>query len=249
MSEKNEKPQLKDRKNPQLWQSYLIWDEVVQMRKRHTLRLKAIERGDSNMDAEIELYALSNITDAWIEREKRNMAKWGEASSPQAWAWATSIKGIGDSLAAQLFAQIDDISTFENVSQLWRFAGGAVFNGQAERGQKGEKLHYNKRLKSICYLIVTQFLKAQTPLYCDLYYQYKEELRVKFPEKIKVNGAWKYNDGHLHNMAIRKVGKIFLQHLWLVWRTAEGFPTTRPYIHDIGGHSKLIPPPNWPLKD
>lgn len=36
--------------------------------------------------------------------------------------------------------------------------------------------------------------------------------------------------GHLDAMARRWAVKLFLQHLWLVWRTELGLPTSKPYI-------------------
>jgi len=48
------RPDPKPRKHPQLWQSYLFWNELVEMRKRHTLRISSIEKGKSNMDAQLE---------------------------------------------------------------------------------------------------------------------------------------------------------------------------------------------------
>jgi len=51
---------------------------------------------------------------------------------------------------------------------------------------------------------------------------------------------------HRHARAFRKVEKLFLQHLWLKWRTLEGQPVTDPWIFTAkGGHDKarMIPPP------
>lgn len=48
--------------------------------------------------------------------------------------------------------------------------------------------------------------------------------------------------GHIDMMAMRKMIKLFLSHLWLEWRKAEGLPITNPYVQDIKGHSNLIHP-------
>jgi hypothetical protein len=101
---------------------------------------------------------------------------------------------------------------------------------------------YNARLKSICYLIADQFIKQQTPGYVDIYYAEKERQRRLHPEKIKDNGKWKFNDGHLHHRAMRKTIKIFLQHLWLKWREFEGLPISEPYVQAIMGHTNIIQP-------
>ncbi len=35
--------------------------------------------------------------------------------------------------------------------------------------------------------------------------------------------------------ARQKAAKLFLSHLWVVWREAEGLPTTDPYVIAKGG--------------
>jgi len=103
---------------------------------------------------------------------------------------------------------------------------------------------YDNRLKTTGYLIAyEQFVIQRTPLYSDFYYQAKDEYREKHPEP--VNG--KYTKGHIDYMAKRKTCKLFLRHLWFVWRTLEGMPTNLPYAHAHLGHVDLIPPPNWPM--
>ena len=53
--------------------------------------------------------------------------------------------------------------------------------------------------------------------------------------------------GHLDAMAIRKMIKLFLACLWLVWREAEGLPTRNPYAIEKQGHSTIISP--WEMLD
>ena len=53
--------------------------------------------------------------------------------------------------------------------------------------------------------------------------------------------------GHLDAMAVRKMIKMFLACLWLVWREAEGLPITTPYAIEKLGHTKLISP--WEMVD
>ena len=116
-----DQPMPKPRKYPQLWQSYLFWSELVELRKRHTLRISAIERGVSEMDAQFERNMMEHMqTDSLIKHAKKLMTGAGEAHP--AWQWVTSIRGLGEGgLAAQLLAQIDDIASFTTVSKLWRF--------------------------------------------------------------------------------------------------------------------------------
>lgn len=239
----DKRPDPKPRKHPKLWQSYLWWDEIMQMRKRHLLRISSIEAGKSNMDAEFERSMMEQADlDRILVYAKNTMVVHGEDVGPF-WDAVTSIKGLGQgSLAAQLIAQVDDIAKFATISKLWRFSGYAVIDGKAERNQKGEKSKFNRRLKSIIWLIGDQFIRHQTPGYVDIYYEEKKRLREIYPDKYKENGKWKYNDGHIHNMARRKMVKIFLQHFWLIWRSYEGLPVSRPYVHDVLGHGSIVTP-------
>lgn len=238
----DKRPDPKPRLHPHTWQAYLIWDELVKMRQRHELRKTSIEAGKSNLDAELERLFIEDMAlDNHIKLMKKSMVAYGETEFGAAWRFLTAVKGLGEGgLAAQLLAQIDDIGKFDTVSKLWRFAGYAVIDGKREYNTDGDKSHYNRRLKSIVYLIVEQFIRQQTPLYADIYYTEKARLRRLHPEAIKDNGHTQYNDGHLHAMAMRKTGKIFLQHLWVQWRTAEGLPVSEPYVQAILGHTNII---------
>lgn len=240
---RDKRPDPKPRKHAHLWQAYLWWNEVMEMRKRHMLRISSIEKGKSNLDAQIEREMMEQMNlEAMLKLAKKTMIGYGQAVGP-VWDWLTGIRGLGEGgLAAQLLAQIDDIGKFETISKLWRFAGWAVIDGKIDRCAKGEKAHYNRRLKSIAWQCVDQFIKQQTPGYVELYYEEKARQRRLYPEKIKVNGKWKYNDGHLHYRAMRKVVKIFLQHLWVVWREAEGLPVSEPYVQALMGHTNIVPP-------
>lgn len=142
----------------------------------------------------------------------------------------SSVRGVNKILAAQMVALIGDIDRFETVSKLWRYAGYAVIDGKAERPKRGEKLHYNKRLKTTCFKVGNSLLRSGSP-YRQIYDQEKErQLR---------RGLAK---GHAHYRAMRKMIKLFLAHLWEVWRRMEGLPTRRPYALDKLGHSTYIPP-------
>ena len=237
----DQRPEPKPRKNMMLWQAFLQWDELVEMRKHHLLRISSIEAGKSNMALGVEKRFLElTRLDELIDDHRKYMVECG-AEVGDVWGWITHIKGLGQGgLAAQLLAQIDDIGKFDTVSKLWRFAGLAVIDGKREINKPGEKSHFNARLKSICWLISDQFVKQNTPLYRDIYDQEKARLRRLYPEKIVTNGKTQYNDGHIDNMARRKTVKIFLQHLWVIWRNLEGLPVSEPYVQAILGHTHII---------
>ena len=207
-----------------------------------------MEAGKSNLDLQFEkdFIEVTRI-DYLINAYKKAMVMQGEQLD-KTWEWITSIRGLKEgSLAAQLLAQIDDIGKFDTVSKLWSFSGYSVKDGHRIYSIPGEKCPFNKRLKSIVYLIGDQFIKQQTPIYVDMYYKFKAEYRKAHPEKIVTDGHTKYNDGHLHAMAMRKMEKIFLQHVWVIWRESEGLPVTLPYAQAILGHEHYIKPVYDPL--
>jgi len=50
---------------------------------------------------------------------------------------------------------------------------------------------------------------------------------------------------HVFARAKRKTVKLFLAHLWQVWREIEDLPVTEPYAHTLLGHADLIEPPRF----
>lgn len=227
-----------------------MWSDLVEIRKRHTLRIAAIEAGRSNLDADWEKAALDYINiNALINEYKREMINHGKGIG-EAWKWTVAIKGLGGgSLAAQLFALVDDIGRSPSISSLWRYAGQAVFDGKAERHVKGKTSHFNTKLKTVCWLISDQFIRQQTPFYSDIYYDYKAKQREKHPEVVEVKKKSKngktiflYTDDHLHARARRVAVKMFLSHWWVTWRTEEGLPVSAPYVQAIMNHSGIYAP-------
>ena len=143
-----------------------------------------------------------------------------------------NLRGIGPLLAAKLVSAID-IERAATVSALWRYAGyGLDKEGNRERPTKGEKLHYNTRLKTNCYLVGVSFLRSSSP-YRRIYDEAKEYYAAERLDWTKA---------HVHNASLRKMIKVFLSHLWLVWRELEGLPTGDPYIIGKGAHSHYIGP-------
>ena len=126
-------------------------------------------------------------------------------------------------------------------------------------GQKkltGTLLDYNPKLKSLSWRFGKQFI-MQGDFYRGLYEQFRAEYELRDDlieemngksRKVTKHGTSK-GTGHIHNMASRKMVKIFLSHLWLKWRECDGLPVSDPWIIAIGGHSKMIAPPEIKPKD
>jgi hypothetical protein len=93
---------------------------------------------------------------------------------------------------------------------------------------KGQKAGYDQYAKKVMYLVGTGFLKVPGSKFEQVYRQERAKLdreRVGWP------------DGRKHLTALRKVEKLFLALLWVVWREAKGLPVTEPYAIAHMGHS------------
>jgi ribosomal protein S13 len=146
----------------------------------------------------------------------------------------SNVKGIGPMLAAKIIAMVD-IERAQTISALWRYCGYGVKDGERERPIKGEKLHYNKRLKTSLYLVATSFLRCNSP-----YREFYDRARVRYDE---TRPDW--TDGHKHNAAMRKMTKMFLSHLWQRWRILEGLPIRTPYSSEYLDHSTVYEPKDY----
>ena len=197
-----------------------------------TNRIAAVERGSDVMD-EASLAMIEKWQARFEELEKEADADIaGLVKDEPIVEQLTHLKGIGSLLAAKLVSAID-IQRADTVSALWRYAGYAVNgDGQRERPTKGERLHYNVRLKTTCYLVAVSFLRSNSP-YRSVYDQARTYYADNRPEWTKA---------HQHQAALRKMTKVFLSHLWLVWRTLEGLETGQPYIIGKGNHTHYLAP-------
>lgn len=151
-----------------------------------------------------------------------------------------AVKGIGPMLAAKMMSTID-ITRADSVSALWRYAGYAVIDGQRERPVKGERLHYNIRLKTTMYLVAGSFLKSNSP-YRRVYDDARRYYEANRTEWTKA---------HQHAAAMRKMIKVFLSHIWSRWRMLEGLPLRDLYVTEKLGHNTYFSPEEfgWPEVD
>jgi len=103
----------------------------------------------------------------------------------------------------------------------------------------GYQSNWNDRLKVLGWKAGTSFVKqsAKSSKYRSLYDKIKSEERQQNPKRMTIDGKIYYNDGHIHNRAMRKVVKIFFAHLWQTWRRQQGLEATEPYAKQLLGHS------------
>jgi hypothetical protein len=108
----------------------------------------------------------------------------------------------------------------------------------------GYQVNYNPKFKVLVWKVGQSILK-QSPSkskYRKLYDKIKKQLEKKHPIPIKQDKITLYTKGHIHNMALRKVEKIFLANLWITWRGMEDLEVTEPYIVSKSPKHNLIAP-------
>jgi hypothetical protein len=168
-----------------------------------------------------------------IKKEIDNYPLWTE--------WLQYVKGIGPVFASYLICFIGDPGKFDTVSKLWMYSGLGIVGTEAATYKK-HGVKANIRLKSKLWNIAKSFLRNGDG-YRTIYEEKRKAYERKHPKKIKDGqGKTRYNPAHMLRRAERKTTKIFLQHLWLIWRRLEGLPVTEPYPSAILGHSHIIPP-------
>ena len=119
-------------------------------------------------------------------------------------------------------------STKECKGALVKIAGPEDGVRAAQPGPaRGQKATYDAYAKKVMYLVGTGFLKAGGK-YAQHYRQARAKLDVERP-------GWA--DGRKHLTALRKTEKLFLSHLWAVWRGELGLPVTDPYAFAELGHA------------
>jgi len=204
--------------------------QIQKARIQFSNRLSAIERGTDQADGQQKILCEKyvNYFDALEKELNRDISD--ALKGVPIYAKLIDIKGIGDTLAAKLIAMVD-INVCNTISALWRYAGYGVIDGKREKPIKGEKLHYNARLKTTCFLIGTSFLRLRDKSpYSSLYYGRKEFYSKAHTDWTKM---------HIHRAAMRYMIKQFLADLWVTWRELEGLPIREPYCFEKQGHTTM----------
>ncbi len=209
--------------------------QIQKTRIQFSNRLSALENDADNPSGSKQQVIVERWLDVFTVLEKsldKDIAI--EVSSYPIFDEMSNIKGIGPILSAKIISMVD-IKRANTVSALWRYAGHAVINGKHERPVKGEKLHYNKRLKTSLYLVAVSFLRSDSP-YRSIYDKNKKRYQETKPDWTK---------DHVHNAANSKMIKLFLSHLWERWRILEGLPTRRAYVLEQLGHTTVYTPQDF----
>jgi len=221
-----------------------------QMSARERLGFKSFEEQD-------ELSKLMKKLESKIKKDYSNTVE----DIPICKDWLLNLEGIGLDISAQIIALIGDISKFENISKLWYYSGyGLDKKGKRTCMWKGYTHNYNPNLKSVLYKLGANgfIMHKKNSYYGKLYDIFKEDYKCKHPKEIdnpkydakKKRGYKKcYTPKHIDMMSRRKVLKVFLKDLWIVWRYYENLPITMPYeVDTLGHHIHSIPNFGNPLE-
>ena len=159
------------------------------------------------------------------------------------------IRGIGEVLSANLIKEFGDCSRYDNVAKLWSHTGNDVVGGVAEKKRKGVDLHFSPRLRTFTWKISDCLMKSNKGIYRTIYNTTKEgqlnrefkkgELLEKYGKPYKKETV-KLSQGHAHNMALRKMRKLFLSHYWSCAREMAGLEVKSPYVEAKLGHKNII---------
>lgn len=171
------------------------------------------------------------------------------------------VKGVGSILAAVIICSYD-IHIAENVSKMLAYTGIAPGMVQGKRWNKnkteiiatdilikrdkktvGFLCPYNSWLRSkMMGVLAGSFLKSNSP-YKKFYDNYKNRLE-SLPEEEKEKRLKKSKNpsdkkrpyaGHINNMSKRYMIKMFLNDLYIAWRTLEGLPVRNLYVEEYLG--------------
>ena len=159
------------------------------------------------------------------------------------------IRGIGPVLSANLIKEFGDCKMYDNVAKLWAHTGNHVVGGIAPKKRKGEDLTFSPRLRMFTWKISDSLMKSNKGIYRQVYDTTKEamlnkeygkgELKEKYSKPYKEEDIH-LSKGHAHNMALRKMRKLFLSHYWSCAREMAGLEVRVPYVEEKLKHKNII---------
>ena len=213
--------------------------DLIEERKATNNRIRNLQ------EYELDVSDLQEVTDHLSEKIKslkKRLKK--EVRKREIWQkWMSDVTGIGEVNAAGIIANLNDIGDFDTISKLWKYCGLMPKSGLKEDGKYENYQHYRQATKDLrsltAYDIGQRFIQAGG-YYREVYEERREETeadeRFGDPEEEK---------GHYYADARRIAVKMFLSHLWQVWREIKGYEVTEPYVLEQDGHNRKRNPPHW----
>jgi hypothetical protein len=168
---------------------------------------------------------------------KRELEEAVEAS--RLWQLFEPVPGIGPSIAGALIASIGDMRKFPTEAKFWAFCGlhtlksdGKKFEpgeqplgGIMARRRTGQLSNWQPKARQALYLLADQFNRRPGSYWGQKLIENKKAYRLKHPEAVKNEaGKLRYNDGHIHKMALWKTLRQFTRWLYREWTRLENDP-------------------------
>lgn len=162
--------------------------------------------------------------------------------------WAKDVRGLGEISLAKVMGHIN-IELCNSVTSMWSHSGHGLRADDLsiQRKVKGEKITYDPKLQAQVFVVAECLMRAKSEYYQFYINQKRRFLQILKidtnkglpPEKRRVQ-----SEAHAHNRAFRHMRKLFLSHLWEVWRNELQLGTRMPYVFDYleEDHKKYIRP-------
>lgn len=142
-----------------------------------------------------------------------------------AWLWLRQVTGVAPAAAGKLLGRLD-VARADSPSAFWAYCGLATV-ARPDGGRMAQPSRDSDDTRNICHALGASLLRANGA-YARQYRSERERLE-------ETRGDWPAQRKHL--TALRKMEKLFLAHLWLVWREAVGLPVTTPHENDPRAHT------------
>jgi len=215
-----------------------ITDALIEEGKKRVT--KSIFTGYKLISGETE-YCLIREYIRLLEAEEQQFKDIGKALKgfPIWTEFMLGVRGVGPAMAGVIISEID-IAKAMYPSSLHKYAGLDVAEDGKGRSRKSEHLvqveytdkegksatrngiTFNPFLKTkLVGVLGSSFIKLGGP-YREIYDGYKNRLQNR-------SDLGEESKGHIHNMAVRYMIKMFLIDLHREWRKLEGFAPTVPY--------------------
>lgn len=200
----------------------------------------------------LETWKLADSSESIEGKYKTNMSKY-IVTEPIYRVFLEHIRGIGEVLSANLIKEFGYCERYDTVSKLWAHTGNSVINGKSPKLRRGEQAGFSSKLRTLTWKISDCLMKSNNGLYRRMYDDERKRLqKVRYDkgelfEKYKTPNKepYKRNDiklseGHMHNMALRKMRKMFLEHYWVCSREITGQSISKPWQFSKPEHTHYI---------
>jgi transposase len=158
-------------------------------------------------------------------------------NASRVWQIFEPIEGVGPSIAGGIIAAIGDIRRFQKKENLIAFCGLHSLRPDGQKWQKGEVptgaimarqrrgqvSNWNRSSRQSLFLLGDQFNRRPESEWGKKLLANKQALRERHPEVVTNDqGKKRYNDGHIHKLAVWMTLRQFLKFLHREWWKLEG---------------------------